>query len=182
MSEKTRYVALLRGINVGGHHKVPMGQLRDEMEKISCEDVVTILNTGNIIFSATPEPIEKIQQKLKKHLEAVFGFAIPVLVRTASTIATLFEQHPFEAIAVTKETRLYVSFLMDPPEIELSLPWISEDKGYQILEIRENSVYSVLDLGISKTPKGMEALERLFGKNTTTRNWNTLKRILAKLP
>lgn len=178
---KEKYIAFLRGINVGGHHKVPMAELRTEMEKLGFENVITILNSGNIIFdgpSDTPENIEKI---LSAHLQKVFGFAIPTMVRTADMILALLQADPFSNEQVTKDIRLYISFLRSDKEAGLSIPWSSEDGSYRILDKRDKMIISVLDVSVTKTPKAMEALEKNYGKDITTRNWNTIKRIEKKL-
>ena len=88
---------------------------------------------------------------------------------------------PFKNIICTKETRLYVSFLRKHMQPRLKIPWESQDNSFRIIEIKEKTVFSVLDLSISKTPKSMEALERYFGKDITTRNWNTIERIGEKI-
>ena len=181
MNVKTRYIAFLRGINVGGYHKVPMVQLRKEMVKLGFEDIITLLNSGNIIFSASSNQDEKLGDKIAKHLEMIFGFPVPVLIRESKLILDLIRNNPFKHIEVTKDIRLYISFLKEISEIDLTFPWTSDDGSYQILEIRDRAICSVLDLGVTKTPKGMDALEQLFGKNITTRNWNTLNRIAGKL-
>ncbi|VAV85070.1 hypothetical protein MNBD_BACTEROID02-790 [hydrothermal vent metagenome] len=76
--------------------------------------------------------------------------------------------------------RLYVSFLMIDTPNTLKLPWISDDKSYKIIKNKERMVLSVLDLSKSKTPIAMKAFEQFFGKNNTTRNWNTIERIVNK--
>lgn len=175
------YVALLRGINVGGHHKVPMAELRKEMEKLGYKKIITLLNSGNVIFEAYDENIEELEETISKHLEKVFGFPVPVLIRKSEEIIHLVKNNPFKNIEVTKNTRLYISFLKQTPETRLDLPWISDDNSYKILEIRDRTICSVLDLSATKTPKGMDALEKLFGKDITTRNWNTINRIAGKI-
>lgn len=176
-----KYVAFLRGINVSGHHKVPMAELRSELEKLNCSNVVTILNSGNVIFDSSHEDIDSLEQLLSDHLEKKFTFSIPTLLRRSEVIHSLIEEAPFSRVEVTKDTRLYASFLSSDVSIDMDLPWSSDDHSYQILEYREKMVLSVLDLAISQTPKAMEALELRFGKGITTRNWNTIKRIGAKL-
>ena len=178
---KTKYIAFLRGINVGGHHKVPMADLREELGKLKFENVITILNTGNIIFDAKAGDITKLEKKMSDHLEKAFGFPIPTILRTADGILELLKSDPFKGIEVTKDIRLYVSFLATEPEVELSLPWANENKSYQILDIKDKAIVSVLDLSGTKTVKGMASLEKMFGKNITTRNWNTIKRVEKKL-
>ncbi len=175
-----RYAALLRGINVGGHHKVPMAGLKSEMGKMGFSNVVTLLNSGNVVFDAADSLGGDLEAVLTESLEKTFGFPIPVLMREAAEILGLVRQDPFKDVPLTTDTRLYVSFLKQPPATALDLPWLSDDGSFRITATAEGHVCSVLDLGVTKTPKGMDALEQLFGKNITTRNWNTLLRIAEK--
>ena len=174
---KEKYVAFLRGINVGGHHKVPMADLRKELEKLGFENVTTLLNSGNIIFEAISDNEENLEKKISAHLEKSFGFPIPTIVRKSEMIYELLNNNPFKDVQLTKDIRLYVSFLQENVQTELKLPWTSSDNSYKIIGKIGKNILSVLDLSVSKTPKAMEDLERYFGKNITTRNWNTIKRI-----
>ncbi|WP_299210356.1 DUF1697 domain-containing protein [uncultured Dokdonia sp.] len=176
-----KYIAFLRGINVGGHHKLPMAALKTVFKTLGYTDIVTVLNSGNAIFKATPKKVEDIEKEIEKTLKATFGFPIPTCVRDVAQIQDLYESNPFEGIEVTKETRLYISFLKEQRTAVLALPWISLDKSYQILEARDTSIISVLDLAIAQTPKAMGILEATYGKNITTRNWKTIERIIKKL-
>lgn len=97
-----QYVALLRGINVGGHHKIPMADLRLELEKLNFENVVTFLNSGNILFETTEGDLEN---KISQSLDRRFGFAVPVIVKKAETIGNLFKNDPFQHIRASKEHR-----------------------------------------------------------------------------
>lgn len=179
--EKGKYIAFLRGINVGGHHKVPMADLKNEMKKLGFENIVTLLNSGNIIFEAISNDIEALENTISKHLEKAFGFPIPTILRTSEVIFGLIHSNPFKYIVLTKEIRLYVSFLRNASKTDLELPWTSSDKSFQILSESNKTILSVLDLSINNTPKSMQALENSFGKDITTRNWNTIKRIHKKL-
>ena len=174
---KEKYVAFLRGINVGGHHKVPMTDLREELEKLGFENVETLLNSGNIIFKVISNNEENLEKKISAHLEKSFGFPIPTIVRKSEMIYELLNSDPFKDVQLTKDTRLYISFVQENVQTKLKLPWISSDKSYKIIGKIGKNILSVLDISISKTPKAMEDLERYFGKNITTRNWNTIKRI-----
>lgn len=176
-----QYVAFLRGINVSGHHKLPMAELRKEMERLGYKNVVTILNSGNVLFDDPSNDISTIDTTISEHLEKVFGFPVPTVVVNADLIDRFIEQNPFEDIAVTKDIRLYVSFLQEEPEVDLPLPWSSDNGSYKIIAMEDKAIFSVLDLSVNNTPKAMEALEKLFGKGITTRNRNTLDRIKKKL-
>ena len=83
-------------------------------------------------------------------------------------------------IEVTKDTRLYISFLPEERQADLTIPWTSEDGSFRILKKEGRNIFSTLDLSLSKTPKAMEILEKTYGKDMTTRNWNTIARILKK--
>ena len=176
-----KYIAFLRGINVGGHHKVPMLELRNEMEKLKFENIVTLLNSGNIIFDAVVGDAENLESKLSKHFEKTFGFPIPVILRSAEMIDGYVIDKPFENVFITKDIRLYVSFLHRDVESDLTLPWLSDDKSYRIICKKDKTIFSILDLSLSQTPKAMGVLEKYYGKDITTRNWNTIKRIKSKL-
>ncbi|GAB1444988.1 MAG: DUF1697 domain-containing protein [Cyclobacteriaceae bacterium] len=178
MKIKEKYIAFLRGINVGGHHKVPMDDLCVTLKKLKLTNIVTILNSGNILFESNDNDLEN---KISTHLEKSFGFPIPTIIRKAESITSLLNTNPFKGIKVNKDIRLYVSFLKKNSNTELKLPWKSVDNSYVILEKKDKIIFSVLDLSKSKTPKAMEALEKYFGKDITTRNWKTIERIGEKL-
>lgn len=181
MQSREQYVAFLRGINVGGHHKLPMADLKKELEKLGFENAVTLLNSGNVVFDSVKDTVKNIEEKISAHLEKTFGFPVPTLVRKAEAITELLENNPFEKITLTKDIRRYVSLLRADDVAGLRLPWKSPDDSFEILEIRSKIIISVLDLSINKTPKAMEALEKFYGKDITTRNWNTIERIGKKL-
>lgn len=181
LNRKITYIAFLRGINVGGHHKVPMAELKNLLVGMGCENVSTILNSGNIIFDFNKGKLLEIEDEIRRCLETNFGFSIPTILRTAAEILELYHQEPFADIVLTKELRFYVSFLIDAPKASIEIPWHSDDKSFRILKKVDRTIVSVLDLSISQTPKAMKALEDFFGKGITTRNWNTIKRIARKL-
>ncbi|NNL31703.1 MAG: DUF1697 domain-containing protein [Flavobacteriaceae bacterium] len=181
LGKKQKYVAFLRGINVGGHHKVPMAELKEVLQKMKFDNVITLLNSGNIIFESSEENIDKLETQIAKQLERSFGFSVPTLIRTKDAILNLIEKDPFKVIAANKDIRLYVSFIRAGNTVNLELPWQTKDNAYQILHAENEIISSVLDLSVFQTPKAMNTLEKFYGKDITTRNWKTIKRIEAKL-
>lgn len=171
------YVALLRGINVGGHKKVPMADLKKLLASLGFEDVKTLLNSGNVVFDCKVMPIHQLEEQLEAAIEKHFGFAVPVIVRSGEVMKQLIDSGPFSGIEITKETRLYLSFLKTEPKETQATPWQNDDLAFRILGYREATVISVLDLSKTKTVDGMKSLEVLFGKDITTRNWNTVEKI-----
>lgn len=176
-----KYVAFLRGINVGGRHKLPMADLRKELQQLGFEQVTTLLNSGNVIFHASIADEEALEKMISEKLQEAFGFPVPTIIRKPETIDQLFKANPFKEVKITKDIRLYISFLKKDVRSDLELPWSSPDDSYKIIEKKEKNILSILDLSISKTPKAMDALEKFYGKGITTRNWKTIERIIKKL-
>ncbi|MGB3453904.1 MAG: DUF1697 domain-containing protein [Moheibacter sp.] len=177
--KNTGFIVLLRGINVGGHHKVPMAELRQTMEKMGFTNVSTLLNSGNVIFE-TKDKVG-LESEIEFQLERTFGFEIPVMLRKFDEIQQMVQNNPFERFKADENTKFYVSFVKNKPDNEIDLPFFSEDKSFQIIEIRDKTVFGILDLSKGSTVKGMEVLQSLFGKDLTTRNWNTIVKCSEKM-
>ncbi|MCX6121729.1 MAG: DUF1697 domain-containing protein [Ignavibacteriales bacterium] len=176
----TKYAAFLRGINVGGHKPVPMQKLKKALESLHFKNVQTLLASGNVVFEAPPIDTIALEQKLEAKLQKTFGMKIGVLIRTMEELQSLNESQPFKGIDVTPETRLYVTFFSEKPKNRLKIPYTSPDKSYKILYISGREVCSVLILSSnSQTTDLMKVLEKEFGRKVTTRNWNTIVRVLA---
>lgn len=170
-----KYVAFLRGINTG-KKQVKMDQLRKVLEEQNLTNVKTILASGNIIFetTTTTPTVEELETTLKNS----FGFEIPVILRTFPQIQKLIQSKPFKNISITPETRLYVTFLGNKPTPEQKKIELL-DESFQIIQITDNEVCSVKILQDGRgTVDAMEILEKQFGKNVTTRNWNTITKII----
>ena len=174
-------IACLRGINVGGNKKLPMAKLRSVFEESGFINVRTVLASGNITFEARKENPSALAKKIAAKLEESFDFAIPVILRNADEIGKIGESNPFKDIEVKKDTRLYLTFLAEEPKSSLRIPYTSPDKSFSILKLDDKMIFSVLDLAKAGTPDAMTILEKEFGKNITTRNWNTIIKSIHKL-
>jgi uncharacterized protein (DUF1697 family) len=173
------YVAFLRGINVGGHHKIGMTDLRQVFAGLGFQTVKTVLASGNVRFESSREDARALAAEITARLEATFGYEIPVILRTQAQLQALADSDPFAGIEVTPETRLYVTFLPEKPRSALNIPYESEDGGFKILRVTDDEVCSVLTLTPHRrSVDAMDVLEKEFGKKVTTRNWNTVLKLL----
>ncbi len=171
------YVAFLRGINVG-KRQVQMTKLKSAFDKMGFSEVATILATGNVIFNSDNDDIVKLTESIEYDLEKIFGFPVHVIVRTAAAIKKLLTSDPFKGIKVTPDTRLYVTYLSEPHESSLPIPYVSKDKEFKIMKVTDTEVISMLILAPeTRTVEVMAIIEKEFGKNVTTRNWNTVVRL-----
>lgn len=157
-------VTFLRGINVGGNHKVSMSDLKVFFESIGQTIPITILNSGNVISTPT-QPIT--DEELSAALEKRFGFPIPVVSRSSEQILSIVDSNPFDGIEITKSIRLYVTFV-----------W---DKSPSVSTVIPREVFTVVDLNDKSSVEALAEIEKRFKKKVTTRNWNTIKRIAEKL-
>lgn len=176
-----RYAAFLRGINVGGKVLIKMADLKSAFEDMGFEQVRTILASGNIVFESRRKTSEAIGKEIATGLKCAFGREIGAAVRHVEHLGALATSQPFAGIKVTPSVRLYVTFLSDARMAStLSLPYASAAKDFRILRATATEVFSVLDVAKgSGTPDAMGIIEKEFGKKVTTRNWNTVLKVLA---
>jgi uncharacterized protein (DUF1697 family) len=173
------YVAFLRGINVGGNKLIRMDDLKKAFVALGFANVTTILASGNVVFESKPVGEQALAKQIEDKLKKVFRHDIGVLVRGVADLRRLDASQPFKGVAVTLQTRLYVTFLSEKPASKLKVPFTSPDKSLRVLRLSATEVCTAITL----SPKGgtldlMVFLEKQFGKKITTRNWNTIQRIL----
>ncbi len=122
MTEKkasNRFVALLRGINVGGKNMLPMKDLVGMFEKAGCADVKNYIQSGNVVFTTNPTVAKSIPLVIAKEIEKRFKLTVPVVIRSQSEIRAVASSNPFLKAGVDEE-RLHVVFLKDRPTKEMA--------------------------------------------------------------
>jgi uncharacterized protein (DUF1697 family) len=178
------HVALLRGINVGGHRKLPMADLRALLEHLGYGDVATYIQSGNAVFTTNAEePV--IVEAVSAAILARFGFEVPVIVRTRDELAAIAASHPFESAQAgrgeTDETKLHVTFLAEAPD-RVRLPGLDAATfapDEVALDGRELYIHYAEGAGRSKLTT--DAVERALGTSATARNWRTVRRLAEML-
>ena len=108
------HIALLRGINVGGRHKLPMKTLVEIFDEAGCTDVKTYIQSGNVVYGAEPELAARIPAVVKASIRERCGFEVPVVTRTAEDLRGVVAGNPFLREGVDEKT-LHVAFLADLP-------------------------------------------------------------------
>lgn len=172
-------VAFLRGINLG-KRQVKMDALRAAMTACGYANVAAILASGNVIFQSPGDPAGE-PRRLEACLQAAFGFPVDVILRSAGQIQALVASNPFAEVEVTPDTRLYVSFLPAEPAWVRPLPH-DFTGNLRLLRVAGGDVCTVLRLDPAhKTTDAMSLLDKEFGKRITTRNWNTVEKVMKAL-
>ena len=168
-----QYCVFLRGINVGGNNLIKMSDLKKSFESIGLKNVIPILASGNIIFEA--DSLLDIKEKIEEKLMNEFGRNVNVIIRTKQEIEEIVKSNQFEKIKITPQIRLYITLLPKETEIPANLTL-----GFKIVKSTKLEIFSVLDLD-QKSTDMMTTLDKKFGKNITTRSWNTIQKILEKM-
>lgn len=172
-----KQILFLRGINVGGNKKVPMGELKIMFQKMGFENIHTILNSGNVVFDAQEEMETILLKKIVDKIEIRFGFYVNAMLRSGEEIKKLIDMEPFKKEEIVKNTRLYITFLNKKNTSELELPYTSPENDFRILQKTEREIFSVVNIETKKSVDAMVFLEKEFGKDVTTRNWNTILKL-----
>lgn len=179
------YIALLRGINVGGKNIIKMADLKRTFETIGLSSVQTYIKSGNVLFKSDEEE-EPLRKKIEQAIEEVFGFSVTVVLRTAAEIEWIIGHCPFsekevtEAEASSKVECLYVSMLTHVPSqerIQHLNPYTSESDKYKI-EGREVFLLFHNSIRNSKLVSNLKKLD----VPGTVRNFKTMNKLneLAK--
>jgi uncharacterized protein (DUF1697 family) len=171
-----KYVALLRGINVGGR-TIKMDALRELFAGLGYKDVKTLLASGNVVFEAGAAAPAGIKAKIEKAIAAEFGLDVHIILRSDKELNALIKSAPFKNTKRAPKTQFYITFLSERPRSKLKIPFKTLEGDYEITDVKPGYVVSLIHLGAHGTVDAMAILEKEFGAQITTRNWNTVEKI-----
>lgn len=172
------YVALLRGINVGGNNIIKMADLKACFEKNGFTDVVTYIQSGNVIFSSPETKREVLENHLESILKRTFNYNATVLVRSKTHMEKIIRDTPKDW-TVRKDIRCYVAFIKSPTTAQMVCKETVLKPGIDFIKAGDGVVYmTTLMSGVTKS-----GFTKLIGKkiyqNMTMRNFNTTQKIMA---
>jgi uncharacterized protein (DUF1697 family) len=172
----TRWIALLRGINVGGHNKIPMAELRALCGDIGWRDVATYIQSGNIVFGAEGK-LPVLEKQLSSAIAGHFGHRIPVIVRPADAWPLYLRLNPFPEPSLSDPNWVVLALARDA----LSPDAVEQLKKYatsgESVAQRHDSLWVHYASGMARSKITPALLDRLAGSPVTTRNWRTVLKI-----
>ncbi len=178
IAPSSRKVLLLRGVNVGGHKRVPMADLRRMLERIGHTNVRTLLNSGNAVFDARPSSSPaQLASAIETAIEATFGFTSRSFVLTAASLDVVVRENPL-VDRVDNASRLLVSFLASPADRKQLAPLAAREWGTDAFAVGSRAAYLWCPAGMLESPLP-EAVGRAVGNEVTTRNWATVLKLQA---
>jgi uncharacterized protein (DUF1697 family) len=177
----TTYIALLRGINVGGKNKIKMAELKRTLEAIGLGRVQTYIQSGNVLFESG-EAEAPLRQRIEAQIAADFGIQAVVVLRTAAELERIAANCPFsaediaEAEAASDTESLYVALLLEAPapeRVERLSAYSTPDDRFQLAG---RDVYMLFSFSV-RDSKLAAQLPKL-GVPATVRNWNTIRKLV----
>ena len=172
-----KFVALLRGVNVGKAKRIPMADLRVLLTELGYTGVTTLLNSGNAVFHAAKGVSTKHAADIAAAIERQFQFEVHVVVKSASELATVLSENPINA-KPSEHSRFLVAFVQDAKALSgmaaVKLLVIPPEQ----FAIGKSAAYMLCAAGILESKAGLALLEKAGG-SVTTRNWATALKLHA---
>jgi len=165
-----RYAAFLRGVSPVN---AKMPELKEAFEAAGFTEVRTLLSSGNVIFSAAPASEVSLERAAEAAMKKRLGRPFPAFVRSADALRRMLASDPYKNFRLKPGSKRIVTFLRGHPKADLKLP--IEFEGARILVRKGGEIFSVY-VPNPKGPVFMALLEKTFGKEITTRTWETLSK------
>ena len=173
------HIALLRGINVGGHATVAMADLRELLTALGFRDVRTLLQSGNAVFSGGKRDAAALESQLEKETSKRLGLRPAFLVRSADEWADVIARNPFPNEAKHDPGHLIVMFLKSTPAASAVEALRAAVTGPEVIHAGARHLYITYPDGMGRSKLTGTSIEKKLGTIGTARNWNTVLKLAA---
>jgi uncharacterized protein (DUF1697 family) len=174
-----RYIALLRGINIGNKNRIKMVDLRNIFESMGFKDVKTYLQSGNVIFSHDSVEMAEIERYIERKVNQTFEFTVNVIIRTDNEFENIINKNPFIKDPDIEFDKLHVTFLKEAFNKEAILDLNLNKEENEKFEIDGSEIYLYLPNGYARTKLTNNTFEKKLKTIATTRNWKTVNKLLG---
>ncbi len=175
----TTYIALLRGVNIGGHKKVAMADLRALLSRLGFEDPQSLLQSGNLAFRGKQQSIATLEQVLESEIKKRLSVETMVFIRTAKDMQTVVSGNPFPGEAERDPGHLAVMFLRSAPAPADVKALQKSHPGPEVLRSEGRQAYVTYPNGFAKTRLTLPVIEKALKSKGTGRNWNTVVKLAS---
>lgn len=172
------YIAVLRGINVGGHRKIKMADLRQELSAMGLEKVNTYIQSGNIVFSSEEQDKALLKKSIEDKIREVYGFEVPTILLVKEELEQVISENPYANYDLS---RLYVTFVEKSPERDMLESIQKVDYSPEEFCIVRKHLYFYSPVGRGKSKMSNNFFEKKLKVNMTSRNWRTVNKLLEMI-
>lgn len=181
MSRATRrYVALVRGLNVGGHGVISMAELREQFQSLGVSDVSTYIQSGNVLFTDHEPDRARLTHRLEKGLAAVLDRPVTVFVLTRAELRNAAAHNPFDPAARNATQQCQLMFLSAEPDAAHRKALMEMQGDEYRFHVRERVLYYAYDRSLAGHRRNID-FERVLGVAGTTRTWKVVDRLIRLL-
>lgn len=174
-----RYIALLRGINVGGNTMVKMDELKAEFERLGFENVCSYINSGNIGFDSSRSSEKGLAKDLEDAVEKRFGRHFDVIIRRQDAIRGIFQANPF-AGEFESHKQMHVLFLKSELPLQKQFQLSETDFGSETVICLGREIYVLMPSGVAESVFSRKAiLDKAPRVPYTARNWRTVEKLAS---
>jgi uncharacterized protein (DUF1697 family) len=175
----TVVISMLRGVNLASHNRIKMDDLRALYESLGLRGAQTYVQSGNVIFRTAAQDLIRLSKKIENAVEREFGFQSSVIVRTASELRDVVERNPFAHRSGIEPNRLLVNFLASHPSPEVRDQVLRIKTDPEELRIDGRELYIYFPNGMARPKMSWQVLERTLKIPGTSRNWNSVTKMLG---
>lgn len=170
------YIVLLRGINVGGHRKIPMATLRSLCARIGYKDVRTYIQSGNILLT-TNSDAEEVERKVEQAVEEQFGFSVPAIARETRAWQGYLKSNPFSKASLSEPSRVMLVLAKATPKSDALKNLRSRAANNERLAQTGDALWIHCPEGAATSKISATLLDRFVGATVTVRNWRTVQKL-----
>ena len=167
------YISLLRGINVGGHKKILMADLKSLFQDLGFKNIQTYIQSGNVVFEAKETDLGVLEKMILEKIKTHYDFDVPVLILIPKQVEDAISKNPFE-----EYDKLSFTFLAENPTQENIDIFNSFSFDNEFFELKDNVVYAHYPNGAGNAKMNHTFIERKLKVTATSRNLRTTKKLL----
>jgi uncharacterized protein (DUF1697 family) len=172
-------ISMLRGVNVGGHNKIKMDELRALYESLKLQGAQTHVQSGNVIFKSSERDLAALTKRIQNAIERKFGFRPEVIARTSSEMRDVVARNPFARRKGIDPSRLLVTFLAGEPDKGAREAVLQMKIEPEELRIDGRELYIYYPNGMARPTVPWVKIERTLKISGTGRNWNSVTKMLG---
>ena len=173
------FISILRGINVSGQKKILMADLKKLYESLKFSEVKTYIQSGNVVFKSDSKTSDiQLARKIEKAISAKYKFEVPVITRTKEELEKILSQNSFTKEKSIDLKKLHVTFLSETPDREKMEQIKEVDFSPDQFIIKGKEIYLHIPNSYGETKLSNKFFENKLKVSATTRNWNTVNKLL----